>query len=91
MAPAYSHDVLIIGSGGAGLSLALRLPASVQVAVIAKGQLNEGCTLYAQSCGLHYTLDYPQADTSKPPADTILTPPLAPVGESNVYGMKRVK
>ncbi|MCK5479773.1 MAG: L-aspartate oxidase [Gammaproteobacteria bacterium] len=48
MTPAYSHDVLIIGSGGAGLSLALRLPASVQVAVIAKGELNEGCTLYAQ-------------------------------------------
>ncbi len=48
MAPTYTHDVLIIGSGGAGLSLALRLPESVQVAVIAKDQLEEGCTLYAQ-------------------------------------------
>jgi len=48
MAQVHTHDVLIIGSGGAGLSLALRLPDSVQVAVIAKGQLKEGCTLYAQ-------------------------------------------
>ena len=48
MSPVHTHDVLIIGSGGAGLSLALRLPDSVQVAVIAKGQLNEGSTLYAQ-------------------------------------------
>jgi len=28
-----------------------------------------------ESRGLHYTLDYPEPDTSKPPADTILTPP----------------
>jgi len=48
MAPAHTHDVLIIGSGGAGLSLALRLPDSIHVAVIAKGPLDEGSTLYAQ-------------------------------------------
>ena len=41
-------DVLIIGSGAAGLSLALRLPGHVQVAVLAKSTLDEGCTLYAQ-------------------------------------------
>jgi L-aspartate oxidase len=28
-----------------------------------------------ESRGLHYTLDYPKPDTSKPPQDTILTPP----------------
>jgi L-aspartate oxidase len=43
-----SFDVLIIGSGGAGLSLALRLPPALRVAVLAKGQLQEGSTLYAQ-------------------------------------------
>ena len=48
MAPTHTHDVLVIGSGGAGLSLALRLPEDVTVAVIAKDQLEEGCTLYAQ-------------------------------------------
>jgi L-aspartate oxidase len=29
-----------------------------------------------ESRGLHYTLDYPEPDTSQPPSDTILTPPL---------------
>ncbi|MEN8108011.1 MAG: L-aspartate oxidase [Pseudomonadota bacterium] len=48
MTPAYSFDVLIIGSGGAGLGLALHLPAHLQVAVLSKSRLEEGCTLYAQ-------------------------------------------
>jgi len=42
------YDVLIIGSGAAGLTLALRLPADVSVAVLSKGPLNEGSSLYAQ-------------------------------------------
>jgi L-aspartate oxidase len=29
-----------------------------------------------ESRGLHYTLDYPEPDTSKPPIDTILVPPI---------------
>jgi len=29
-----------------------------------------------ESRGLHYTLDYPEPDTGKPPSDTILVPPL---------------
>jgi len=42
------HDVLIIGSGAAGLSLALRLADHLRVAVLSKVALNEGSTLYAQ-------------------------------------------
>jgi len=48
MPASHHHDVLIIGSGAAGLSLALRLPETVRIAVIAKSRIDEGCTLYAQ-------------------------------------------
>ena len=41
-------DVLIFGSGAAGLTLALHLPAHTRVAVLAKSTLDEGSTLYAQ-------------------------------------------
>lgn len=49
-------DVLVIGSGAAGLSLALRLPADVRVALVAKRTLEEGNTLYAQG-GISAVLD----------------------------------
>jgi L-aspartate oxidase len=42
------HDVLIIGSGAAGLSLAISLPDTMSVAVLSKNELEEGSTLYAQ-------------------------------------------
>ncbi|MBW7981975.1 L-aspartate oxidase [Enterobacillus tribolii] len=44
----YFTDVLIIGSGAAGLSLALRLADQCKVTVLSKGPLNEGATFYAQ-------------------------------------------
>jgi L-aspartate oxidase len=44
----FRHDVLIIGSGAAGLSLALRLPQALSIAVVSKRELQEGNTLYAQ-------------------------------------------
>lgn len=43
-----STDVLIIGSGAAGLSLALRLADRHQVVVLSKGLLSDGATAYAQ-------------------------------------------
>jgi len=51
-----AFDVLIIGSGAAGLSLALRLPDRFKVAVVAKGGLTEGSTFYAQG-GISAVLD----------------------------------
>ena len=42
------YDVLIIGSGAAGLSLALRLPGTLRIAILAKSRLEESSTLYAQ-------------------------------------------
>ena len=50
------HDVLIIGSGAAGLSLALRLAPDISVAVVSKRELAEGSTLYAQG-GISAVLD----------------------------------
>ena len=41
-------DVVIIGGGIAGLSVALRLPEHVRVALFTKGQLGESNTRYAQ-------------------------------------------
>ncbi|MFO6422796.1 L-aspartate oxidase [Motilimonas sp. KMU-193] len=44
----YLSDVLIIGSGAAGLSLALKLAEHADVRVLSKGPLSEGSTMYAQ-------------------------------------------
>ena len=46
--PQSSYDVLIIGSGAAGLTTALRLPTELRVGVLAKADLAEGSTLWAQ-------------------------------------------
>ena len=51
-----STDILIIGSGAAGLSLALRMADSARVVVLAKGPLSEGSTYYAQG-GVSAVLD----------------------------------
>ncbi|MGD8955966.1 MAG: FAD-binding protein, partial [Chromatiaceae bacterium] len=61
-------DVLIIGSGAAGLSLALRLPLGVSVGLVSKRELEEGNTLYAQGgisavLGTHDSIDSHVQDT----------------------------
>lgn len=42
------YDVLIIGSGAAGLTLALSLPSYLSIAVLSKEEATEGSTVYAQ-------------------------------------------
>ena len=44
----YTCDVLIVGAGAAGLSLALKIAAHSTVRVLSKGKLSEGSTYYAQ-------------------------------------------
>ncbi|HEX6676024.1 MAG TPA: L-aspartate oxidase [Actinomycetes bacterium] len=46
--PAAEVDVLVVGSGVAGLSTALALPGSGSVLLATKGTLGEGATRYAQ-------------------------------------------
>ena len=40
----HHFDVIIVGSGGAGLSLALSLPSHFNIAVLAKAALTEAST-----------------------------------------------
>lgn len=51
-----SFDILIVGSGAAGLTLALRAADFAKVAVLSKGDLNQGATFYAQG-GIAAVLD----------------------------------
>ena len=51
-----NFDVLVIGSGAAGLSVALNLPKQARIAVISKGELKDGSTWYAQG-GIAAVLD----------------------------------
>jgi L-aspartate oxidase len=48
MSQVIQYDVLIIGSGAAGQSLALQLAPHHRIALLSKGALTEGCTAYAQ-------------------------------------------
>ncbi len=53
---AHQYDVLIIGSGAAGLTAALSLATKLKVLVLAKGKLNSGSTAWAQG-GIAAVLD----------------------------------
>jgi len=56
MSQVQRYDVLVIGSGAAGLTLALNLPAELRIAVLSKGDLSNGSTYWAQG-GVAAVLD----------------------------------
>ncbi len=60
MSQYYQYDVLIIGSGAAGLTTALTLPQHLRIAVLSKGDLSSGSTYWAQG-GVAGVLD--ESDT----------------------------
>ncbi|OLU22436.1 L-aspartate oxidase [Pseudomonas sp. PA15(2017)] len=57
MSQHFQHDVLVIGSGAAGLTLALTLPDNLNIAVLSKGELTNGSTYWAQG-GVAAVLDH---------------------------------
>jgi len=56
MRATHKFDVLVLGSGAAGLSLALQIDPRLTVALVSKGNLHAGCTWYAQG-GISAVLD----------------------------------
>ncbi len=52
----HDYDVLILGSGAAGLSTALHIDQSLRIAVLSKAELSSGNTSYAQG-GISAVLD----------------------------------
>ena len=75
-------DVLIIGSGAAGLSLALTLPDRLQVGILSKERPLEGSTYYAQGGVAAVLDDYDSidahiADTLRAGDGFVRSPPFA--------------
>ncbi len=66
----HEHDVLIIGSGAAGLTLALKLAPSLRIAVLSKAELTDASTFYAQG-GVAAVLDETDS-TDSHVADTLV-------------------
>ena len=56
MASIFQYDVLVIGSGAAGLTLALKLAEHAQIAILCKDEPYSGSTYYAQG-GVAAVLD----------------------------------
>jgi len=69
-APFIAVDVLIVGAGAAGLTLALHLADCAKVAILAKQALTEGSSLYAQG-GIAAVLNEAEDSFASHVADTL--------------------
>ncbi len=70
MSSSHQTEVLVIGAGVAGLTLALRMAPRTQVTVIAKAALTEGASLYAQG-GVAAVLDRHEDSIASHVEDTL--------------------
>jgi L-aspartate oxidase len=59
--PTEAVDVLVVGSGVAGLSLALQLPARYSVVLVTKGKVGQSTTCHAQG-GIAVVLGEPEGE-----------------------------
>lgn len=82
MSQYIKHDVLIIGSGAAGLTAALNLPSHLNIAVISKGDFSNGSTYWAQG-GVAAVLD--EADSVDAHLDDTL---IAGAGLCNTHAVR---
>lgn len=71
MQQAYEYDAIIIGSGAAGLTLALHLDRKLRVAVLSKGKLSAGSSAGAQG-GVAAVLDPAGDSLDKHIEDTLV-------------------
>jgi L-aspartate oxidase len=69
--PHHTTDILVIGSGAAGLTFALQAANFAKVTVLAKGPLTEGNTLYAQG-GVAAVLDNTEDSIESHIEDTLV-------------------
>ncbi|OED41361.1 L-aspartate oxidase [Endozoicomonas sp. (ex Bugula neritina AB1)] len=65
------YDVVIIGSGAAGLTLALQLPANLRIAIFSKDELQGGSTYGAQG-GIAAVLDSQEDSIDQHLSDTLV-------------------
>lgn len=70
MSKQYNFDVVIVGSGAAGLSLALKLPDRLSVAVLAKNSFEQYASYFAQG-GISAVLD-PEDSVEQHVNDTLI-------------------
>ena len=69
MSKQYNFDVVIVGSGAAGLSTALHLPATTSVAILAKSNFEQYSSYFAQG-GISAVLE-PDDSIEQHTADTM--------------------
>ncbi|MCF1427168.1 MAG: L-aspartate oxidase [Shewanella sp.] len=67
----HLSDLLVIGSGAAGLTLALHLAENAKVILLSKGPLSEGSTYYAQG-GIASVFDDKEDTIESHVADTLI-------------------